>query len=86
MKSFKFERLQSDRSKEDAACLLGLFRVPRDMAECEPRVELYGPLRRLETICRNRELGERKAQPCTPEDDVATMLRRSIHPGMPKRA
>jgi hypothetical protein len=31
---------------------------------------------------RNRELGEWKAPPCSPEDDAATILRRSVDPGL----
>jgi hypothetical protein len=57
-------------------------RVARDMVESQTRVELYGPLRRLETMRRNRELGERDATPSTPEDDAATILRRTVGPGL----
>ena len=49
-------------------------RVPRDMVEFKTRVELYGPLRRLEIMRRNWELGERKAPQRAPEDDAAAML------------
>ena len=57
-------------------------RVARDMVESQTRVKLYGPLPRLEAMRRNRELGERNAPPCTPEDDAATMLRRTVGPGL----
>jgi hypothetical protein len=57
-------------------------RVARDMVEFKTRVELYGPLGRPEIVRRNWELGERKAPPCTPEDDATTMLRRSVDPGL----
>lgn len=57
-------------------------RVARDVVEFKTRVELYGPLQRLEIMRRNRELGERNAPPCTPEDDAATILRRSVDPGL----
>ena len=53
-------------------------RVPRDMVEFKTRVELYGPLRRLEIMRRNWELGKRKAPQRAPEDDAAAMLRRSV--------
>ena len=57
-------------------------RVARDMVEFKTRVELYDPLRRVEIMRWNREFGERKATPCTPEDDTATILRRSVDPGL----
>jgi hypothetical protein len=57
-------------------------RVAPDMVEFKARVELYSPLRRPKIMHRNRELGERKAPPCTPEDDAATILRGSVDPGL----
>jgi hypothetical protein len=56
-------------------------RVARDIVEFQT-VELYGPLRQLETMRRNRELGARNAPPCTPGDDATTRLRRSVDPGL----
>lgn len=62
---------------------MGPVRVARDMVEFKTRVELYGPLGRPgEIMRRNRKLGERKASTCTPEDDSATMLRRSVDSGL----
>ena len=58
------------------------IRVARDMVEFKTRVELYGPLIRHEIMRRDWELGERKAPASTPEDDAATMLRRSVDPGL----
>jgi hypothetical protein len=57
-------------------------RVARDMVESKTRVELYSPLIRPEIMRRDRELGERKAPACTPEDDAATILGRSVDPGL----
>jgi hypothetical protein len=42
-------------------------RVARDKVEFQIRVELYGPLHRLETMRRNRELGERKTPRRAPQ-------------------
>jgi hypothetical protein len=61
---------------------MGPVRVTCDVVEFKTCVKLNGPLRRLEIVHRNRELGKRKTPLCTPEDDAATILRRSIDPGL----
>jgi hypothetical protein len=61
---------------------MGPVRVARDVVEFKTRVELDCPLRCLEIMRRDRELGKRKAPQCAPEDDAATILRRSVYPGL----
>lgn len=57
-------------------------RVARDVLEFQTRVELHGPLRRLEIMRRDRELGKREAPPRAPENDAASILRRPVDPGL----
>ena len=40
---------------------MGPVRVACDVVEFKTRVELNAPLLRIEIMCRNRELGKRKA-------------------------
>jgi hypothetical protein len=61
---------------------MGPVRVSHDVVDFKTRVELSGPKLRIEIMRRDRELGKRKASPCAPEDDAATILRRSVDPGL----
>ncbi len=61
---------------------MGLFWVAGDGLELETRVELHVPLRRLEIMGRDRELGKGNAAPCAPDDDAAAILRRPVDSGL----
>ena len=61
---------------------MGLFWVAGDGLEPETRVELHAPLRTLEMVSRDWELGKGDTAPCAPDDDAPTILRRPVRCGL----